>query len=417
MFNKFCTNEEAMAMERIQPKHQDASLLFKGGSIDDLRTLLLDFKEPKLRPYVGLFSQEYEMAVKILANCFRKMKTGRKRGVFVFTCCYVFWFGAKPDPCLHIIDESFRSMHDYRSYASKQVTTEASTQGIKDMDDDMMSMMTLDDLDGLEDKDTNEALEKLVSSMMKKYAKRCGLLDEVYGFITLPAVVCTSHSRPESKVHIRCFWSGGPNAEISAAEQRDIDLRVSALHIVEKLITSKEAEQIVIEADNSYEMCTGKLSEMLHLSVGFTDEVCRGTQMVFEKVYGRLPYELGFLDQATYGEEWEQYESRFWACKAAYEEMVKRHHHKRGVFWQYWLKYRDIEYGDEKVESLRKKTIAREIIDLCIDKAFETMKPKLNKQWTEQLKPYVKIIKKKKTDVLRQRQRRANKNEKNKQSN
>ena len=396
-------NDDEMMMQPIEPLHKDPTLLLKEATADELRSHLLDFKEAKLRRYVGLFSPVFPLLIKILANCFRKMKSGQKRGVFALTCCSGFWFGPKPDPCLHVIDDSFRSMHDYRNYASKQSSAEAIAQDAKDEDDDDMSAMTFDDLDQMDDKSDEEALEKLAASMMKKYAKRCGLLDEVYGYITLPTIVCTSHSRPESKVHLRCFWSGGPTAQISPAEQREVDLRVAVLNIIEKVISSKEAEQIVCDADHSYQICTGKWSKECHLSIGCTEEVWQGTWLVFDKAYGRLPYELEFLDQATYHEEWAQYEWRFFVCKAAYEEMAKRHHHKRGILWQWWLKYRDIKLGDEIMERNRKKAIAMEVINDCIDKAFEIMKPKLDKQWREALKPYVKAIEKKKKHVLRQR--------------
>mgnify|MGYP003557500782 FL=1 len=406
------TNDDEMMMEPIEPLHKDPTLLLKEATADELRSHLLDFKEAKLRFYVGLFSPVFQQAIKILANCFRKMKSGRKRGVFALTCCYVFWFGHKPDPCLHVLDDSFRSMHDYRNYAKQSSAAEAIAQDAKDEDDDDMSAMTFDDLDQMDDKADAEALEKLAASMMKKYAKRCGLLDEVYGYITLPTIVCTSHSRPESKVHLRCFWSGGPTAQISPAEQREVDLRVAVLNIIEKVISSKEAEQIVCDADHSYQICAGKWSNECHLSIGCTEEVWQGTWLVFDKAYGRLPYELEFLDQATYHEEWAQYEWRFFVCKAAYEEMAKRHHHKRGILWQWWLKYRDIKLGDEIMERNRKKAIAMEVINDCIDKAFEIMKPKLDKQWREALKPYVKAIEKKKKHVLRQRAYQAQKNAK-----
>ena len=405
-------NDDEMMMEPIEPLHKDPTLLLKEATADQLRSHLLDFKEAKLRFYVGLFSPVFQQAIKILANCFRKMKSGQKRGVFALTCCYVFWFGPKPDPCLHVLDDSFRSMHDYRNYAKQSSAAEAIARDTKDDDDDDMSAMTFDDLDQMDDKSDEEALEKLAASMMKKYAKRCGLLDEVYGYITLPTIVCTGHSRPESKVHLRCFWSGGPTAQISPAEQREVDLRVAVLNIIEKVISSKEAEQIVCDADHSYQICAGKWSNECHLSIGCTEEVWQGTWLVFDKAYGRLPYELEFLDQATYHEEWAQYEWRFFVCKAAYEEMAKRHHHKRGILWQWWLKYRDIKLGDEIMERNRKKAIAMEVINDCIDKAFEIMKPKLDKQWREALKPYVKAIEKKKKHVLRQRAYQAQKNAK-----
>ena len=401
-----------MMMEPVEPLHKDPSLLLKEATADELRSHLLDFKEAKLRLYVGLFSPVFLLAIKILANCFRKMKSGQKRGVFALTCCYVFWFGPKPDPCLHVIDDSFRSMHDYRNYASKQSSAEAIAQDAKDEDDDDMSAMTFDDLDQMDDKADAEALEKLAASMMKKYAKRCGLLDEVYGYITLPTIVCTSHSRPESKVHLRCFWSGGPTAEITPGEQREIDLRVAVLHIIEKVISAKEAEKIVCDADQSYNICIGKWSKVCHLSIGCTEEVWEGTWMVFDKAYGRLPFELEFLDQATYQEEWNQYEWRFFVCKAAYEEMAKRHHHKRGILWQWWLKYRAIRLGDEIMERERKKAEAMVIVNDFIDKAFEKMRPRLNEERREALKPHVKAMQKKKKHALRQRAYQAQKNKK-----
>jgi hypothetical protein len=412
MLSKFCTSDEEMAMKRIQPKHQDTSLLLKGATIDQLRNSLLDFRDPKSRHYVGLYSPEFLTVNKLISNCFRKMKDREKRGVFALPCCYTFWFGAKPDPCLHILDDQFRSMHDCRTNRPKQAAFESVQDTKDDEEEDMMSLMTLDDIDNQEDKADEEAREELVSSMMKKYAKKCGLFDEFYGFITLPAIVCSSTGRPKSNAHVRCFWNGGPNADISPAEQREINLRTSILYLVERQVSSKDAERIVNDADQSYEMCTGKLSEMPHLSIGCTDEIWIGTWLVYEKAFGRIPYEIAYLDQNTFREEWDEYEWRFLVSKGAYEEMVSRHHQKRGIFFQYWLKYRDVELGEELVEYLRKKTTARQIIDLCIDRAFEIMKPKLNKQWREQLKPYVKIIEEKRRNVLKMRACRARKNEK-----
>ena len=79
-------NDDEMMMEPIEPLHKDPTLLLKEATADELRSHLLDFKEAKLRFYVGLFSPVFQQAIKILANCFRKMKSGQKRGVFALTC-------------------------------------------------------------------------------------------------------------------------------------------------------------------------------------------------------------------------------------------------------------------------------------------------------------------------------------------
>ena len=89
--------------------------------------------------------------------------------------------------------------------------------------------------------------------------------------------------------------------------------------------------------------------------------------------------------------------------------MVKRHEHKRGILWQWWLKYRDIKLGDETMERNRKEAIAMGVLNDCIDRAFEIMKPKLHEQWREALKPYVKAIEKKKRTALRTRTYKAKK--------
>ena len=416
---RFQIGEDDMEMEYIEPIHKDTSLLLKGATADQLRTSLLDFKEPKLRRYVGLYSPEFQMLKKIISNHFRKMKDREKRGVFVFGCCYLFWFGAKPDPCLHILDDGFRSMHDRRNTHPKQTTFEtfeAALQDTKDTEDDLMSLMTLDDADHQEDKEDQEAREEFVSTMIKKYAKKSGLLDEYHGYVTLPAIVCCTTGRPESNTHIRCFWSGGPNAVITTLEQEEIDIRTSALYLIERVISTREAVRIVIDCDPSYDLCTasgGDFFDSPYMTLACTNEMWKGLWMIFEKAYGRLPMELPFLHQATFQEEWDQYHFRFFVCKEAYREMEKRHHNKRGIIWQYFLKYRDIHNGDERSARDRKRTTAREIIYDCIEKAFDEMRPKINKERRELLTPHIKAMKSKKKAVLRQRAYMARKNQKN----
>jgi hypothetical protein len=184
-----------------------------------------------------------------------------KKGVYIFRCCYTFWFGAKPYPCLHVIDSKFRKIADKRNNVEpdfndlgviekelehqtvEEYFEDEEYDGIDDIMTDIGDELEMNDDefdDGFKFKKITPSLtkktvlvnpEKTVEDMMNEnwdalsvkciriYARYVHCIDFQNGLIALPSFIKASSPRPRSKAHVNCFY--GP---ISALEVREANL-------------------------------------------------------------------------------------------------------------------------------------------------------------------------------------------------
>ena len=216
------TDSQALETQEMQPDDDAYKGLFKEIG-DEMRK----YVPPKERLFVHIDSPEFRMAAAYLRSCINKYRFRQKKGFFLMRCCNVIWFGSKPDPCSHIIDDEFRVFSDTRNQKDFQANfnremklgiTSGYDLGAEDYFLDLpLSMRRLVDC-------------PLTVKLMIRSAKFVRSFDEASGLIGLPAIVISSHGRPaKEKQHITCFYADNEHRDLI-----DIKFRTSVLHVARK---------------------------------------------------------------------------------------------------------------------------------------------------------------------------------------
>lgn len=195
-------------------------------SYDEISAEMRRYIAPADRLFVAVGTQSFKLAAAYVQSCITEYKFKQKKGCFLMRCCNIIWFGSKPDPCCHIIDDGFRLFTDKRNRKDYEWTFEKESKfAEKECNDNE----TQTSVGFFPEWNRNLWEYPLTMQMMIRAAKFANSFDADSGLIGLPAIVISSHGRPKGKQHTNCFYA--PNSIMDENEYR---FRTSVLHFTRK---------------------------------------------------------------------------------------------------------------------------------------------------------------------------------------
>ena len=225
-------DSEIYSTKKINPKE----ILLADMTVEEIGKRMMEYLPPLDRPFVHVDGPVFKKAAAFLRSCFDKFRECFKKGVFMLRCCNVYWFGQKPDPCIHIIDDEFRKFTDKRNRKEFGVDDLISSDEEEIVEKEPEFLDTNDTSNQIEEKISlrpniiYDCVDEALSfQMLKLYAKYTGCFDEESGIIGLPSIVVSHHGRPNNQAHLNCFYAGYTQEELKQAQ-----LRTSILNVVDQ---------------------------------------------------------------------------------------------------------------------------------------------------------------------------------------